>query len=227
MTPQLLLIIMCLISGIILLDKYSVGEFGISQPLLSASILGFAAGDFSKGVLLGLLLQPLWIVELPIGRKVPLDGQASGIAGAVVFFTLILIGKVPFEKAAFAAIVLASIMSILGGWLDLVQRKINGYISLRIERATSLWEVAFVHAAALDVAFLRGVIIAVASFVVSLLSVPLIAYIPFIPFERLLVSTFSIGLAGALTLIGLKKAAIPALAGFASWAVVWFCIKFL
>lgn len=60
MSPQLIIAVLCILSGLLMLNKYSVGEFGISQPL----------------------------VELPIGRKVPLDAQVAGISGRLLAATL-------------------------------------------------------------------------------------------------------------------------------------------
>lgn len=227
MTHVAVILIMCLLAGVLLLDKYSIGEFGISQPLISASILGFTAGDFSSGVLLGVLLQPMWLVELPIGRKVPLDAQAAGISGTIAFFTLRMIGGFSIEVSALLAIVIAAGISVLGGWFDLLQRKINGYIALRLERVKNLKEIVFIHAATLDIAFLRGVLLGLLTVVFSLIVIPIGSIIPGISLPRLLAATFSIGLAGGVYLLGIKKQLIPTVVGFTSWICIWLYLRFL
>lgn len=222
------IVVLCLISGVLLVDKYSFGEFGISQPLVSASILGFACGDFAAGVLLGVLLQPIWLIELPIGRKVPLDAQAAGISGAVTFFTLRIAASVSVETGAFVSLLVAALASLWGGWFDFLGRRINGVLAGRIERVRSLRELLVIHIAALDIAFLRGVMVAAVSIGIAYLILPIVMLdlLPHIPLTRLLAATLSIGLAGGLVLFGSKKRWIPVAAGFASWVVVWLLVRF-
>jgi PTS system mannose-specific IIC component len=217
---------MCILSGLLILDKYSFGEFGVSQPLVSASLLGFAAGDFFSGVLLGVLLQPVWLVELPIGRKVPLDAQAAGISGAVAFFTMRILGNPSFECAALASIVVATAASLWGGFLDTYLRRLNGILAKRLERVNHRRQLLYLHIAALDAAFMRGVFLALVAAVTGILILPLLDMIPRIPLDWLLAATLSIGLTGALVLFGLKKRLIPFFVGFAAWVVVWALVRF-
>jgi len=218
--------VMCVLAGLLMLDKYSLGEFGVSQPLVVAPILGFAAGDFHAGVLLGVLLQPVWLVELPVGRRMGLDAQAAGISGAVAFF--VMRGRVGFEQAMLAAVLVAAGASLWGGWLDRLQRHLNGALARRAERARTRRGLFFIHAAALELAFLRGVVLAVLAAGVGFVLLPVLRLdiMPGIPVNRLLAATMSIGLAGALVLFGVKKRIIPVLAGFASWVVVWVLVRF-
>lgn len=220
------MLVVCIISGVLMLDKYSLGEFGISQPLVSASVLGFAAGDFTSGVLLGVLLQPLWLVELPIGRKVPLDAQAAGISGAAVFFSMRLLASPPLESALLVSILVAAAASWWGGWLDVWSRKINEKLAMRMERATQKRHLLFIHVAALEVSFLRGMALAAFAVLIGAAVLPLLSLVPLIPVQRLLAATLSIGLAGGLVLFGLKKRLIPAVVGFAAWVVVWVLVRF-
>lgn len=226
MSAQLTIVVMCILSGLLILDKYSFGEFGVSQPLVSASVLGFAAGDFISGVLLGVLLQPVWLVELPIGRKVPLDAQAAGISGAVAFFTMRILGNPSFERAALLSIVVATAASLWGGFLDTYLRGLNGILAKRLERVNHRRQVLYIHIAALDAAFMRGVFLAIVAAVIGILILPLLDMIPRIPLDWLLAATLSIGLTGALVLFGLKKRLIPFFVGFAAWVVVWALVRF-
>lgn len=223
-----MLVVLCAISGVLMVDKYSFGEFGVSQPLVAATILGFAAGDFRTGALLGVILQPIWLLELPIGRRIPLDAQTAGICGAVTFFTLRMTTPVTLEVGAFFSLIVAGLASFWGGWLDMLERRINGVLAGRIERVRNFTELLFIHIAALDIAFIKGVTVAAVSASIALLSVPLfkLDLIPQIPITRLLAATLSVGLAGGLVLIGSKKQWIPVVAGFASWIVVWLLVRF-
>jgi PTS system mannose-specific IIC component len=225
-SAQLTIVVMCILSGLLMLDKYSFGEFGVSQPLISASLLGFAAGDFISGALLGVLLQPVWLVELPIGRKVRLDAQAAGISGAVAFFTMRILGNPSFESAAVASIVVATAASIWGGFLDTCLRRLNGILAKRLEQVKHRRQLLYLHIAALDAAFVRGVFLALVAAVIGILIRPLLDMIPNVPLDWLLAATLSIGLTGALVLFGLKKRLIPFFAGFAAWVIVWALVRF-
>lgn len=228
MTPAGLVIVLCLLSGILIIDKYSFGEFGVSQPLISSSVLGFAAGDFAAGALLGVLLQPIWLIELPIGKKIPLDAQAAGISGAVAFFAVKMFGGVSVEIAAFTALIIAALSSIWGGWLDKLERVINGYLARRMEQATRLRHVVFIHGASINIAFLRGVVMAGIAIGVSLVFIPVfrLNIIPVISLNRLLAATLSVGLGGGLVLLARKKHLIPVAVGILAWVVVWVLVRF-
>lgn len=220
--------IVCLLSGVIILDKYSVAEFGISQPLVAASIIGFAFGSFYQGVLIGVLIQPLWLAGLPIGRRIPLDAQAAGISGAVCFFTIRLLGSAPIQTAALISIIIAALAGLWGGLLDRINRNLNRILASRLEKARNRLQVFGLHAAALEAGFIRGVLLALIAaglgYLISVLSV--LGSIPVVPISSLLVATLSIGLGGAWVMFGAKKQAIPVLAGFASWVIIWVLVRF-
>lgn len=209
-----------------MLDKYSVGEFGVSQPLVAASLLGFAAGEFVSGALLGVLLQSVWLLQLPIGRKVPLDAQAAGISGAVAFFTMKILANPAFETAALAAIVVAAAAGIWGGWLDRYVRRLNGVLAKRLERVSHRRQLLFLHVAALEIAFMRGALLALLAAGAGLILLPLLRFLPSVPLERLLAATLSIGLASGLVLFGIRKRLAPLLVGFTTWVVVWALVRF-
>jgi len=159
--PQLIIAVLCVLSGLLMLDKYSVGEFGVSQPL----------------------------VELPIGRKVPLDAQAAGISGAVAFFTMRILAN-------------------------------------PVEQITHRRRLLFLHIAALDIAFLHGVLLALLAAGTGIVILPLFKFLSLIPLERLLAATLSVGLASGLVLFGIKKRLAPFFVGFAAWVVVWAPVRF-
>ncbi|MEA3312367.1 MAG: PTS sugar transporter subunit IIC [candidate division WOR-3 bacterium] len=226
MSPQLTIAVLCILSGVLMLDKYSFGEFGVSQPLVAASVLGFAAGDFVSGALLGVLLQPVWLLQLPIGRKVPLDAQAAGISGAVAFFTMRILANPAFEAAALAAIVVAAAASVWGGWFDRYVRRLNGVLARRLEQISHRRRLLFLHIAALDISFLRGVLLALLAAGIGIVILPLLKLLPLISLERLFAATLSVGLASGLVLFGIKKRLLPFFVGFTAWVVVWALVRF-
>lgn len=68
--------ILALIGGFLSLDATAVGQILISQPLFSGSIIGLALGDVQTGLLVGTILQLIWIGKLPVGGANPSLGTA-------------------------------------------------------------------------------------------------------------------------------------------------------
>ncbi len=225
MSDNTIIYTMILLSGVLILDKYSFGEFGISQPLIVSSLLGLAVGDFISGALMGLIMQPIWLVEIPVGRKVPLDVQGGGISGAVAFFSLRLFGA-GIEQAVLLSLIIAVLASVWGGWLDRFERYINGKIAMRLKTIRTRLHLILVHVVALDVAFLRGIVMAVVAAILAKFAFLTIPFIPQIHISKIIAATFTVGLAGAIVMLGLKKRLLPMAIGFVSWIGVWVLLKF-
>jgi len=81
--------ILAVIGGFLSLDATAVGQTLISQPLLAGPIIGLILGDVQTGLLVGTLLQLIWISKLPVGGANPSLGTALlGIftAGIVIIY---------------------------------------------------------------------------------------------------------------------------------------------
>lgn len=61
------LILFCSVGGLIYSDTDAVGQFGISQPLVSAALAGLVLGNLELGITVGILMQLPYLVELPAG----------------------------------------------------------------------------------------------------------------------------------------------------------------
>lgn len=159
------------LGAIILLDKYAIGESGISQPIIAGTIIGALCGDIRTGIFIGALFQMIFLANLPIGRDVPPDAQAAGIAGAGSFFILKQINQV---EPSFIIIILVGILaSILGSALDISIRHINERLYYQFLRNQA--SLSFCHLSGTLTAFLRGIILFLPLFaIVGLLRFPLI-----------------------------------------------------
>ena len=81
--------ILAILGGFLSLDATAVGQTLISQPLLAGPIIGLILGDVQTGLLVGTLLQLIWISRLPVGGANPSLGTALlGIftAGLVIIY---------------------------------------------------------------------------------------------------------------------------------------------
>ncbi|MDW7988389.1 MAG: PTS sugar transporter subunit IIC, partial [candidate division WOR-3 bacterium] len=119
------IIIITFLGAIILLDKSAFGEFGISQPIVSCSFIGLIFGNFEVGLFLGVLLQLIWISDLPLGSKEPQDSETAGVV-AIITFLIIKKFSATFqlESALFISLLFAGIAAILG---QLTQKLLKNY----------------------------------------------------------------------------------------------------
>ncbi len=190
-----------IIGAIILLDKYAIGEFGISQPLIAGTIIGALCGDISAGIFIGALFQMIFLANLPIGRDVPPDAQAAGIAGCGSYFILKQINQ--SEPNFIIVFFIGILASILGSMLDIFVRRINEQLYYRFLRNKS--SLSFYHLAGILTSFLRGIII----------FLPLFAIVNFIQFpvgsinkEFLMIVVVALSIANGIYLY-FKRSSFP------------------
>jgi mannose/fructose/N-acetylgalactosamine-specific phosphotransferase system component IIC len=62
-----------IVGGFIGLDRTAVGQFMVSQPLVAGPITGWLLGDATTGLIIGGVLELIWILDIPIGNFVPAD----------------------------------------------------------------------------------------------------------------------------------------------------------
>lgn len=77
MFGQILLV--SFIGGIVSLDVMTVWQIMISRPLVTAPIIGWLCGDMWVGLIIGIILELIWINILPLGAIIPPDVSATAI----------------------------------------------------------------------------------------------------------------------------------------------------
>ncbi len=144
------------------LDYAMVGQFMVSQPLVIGGIFGALLGDLPNGILIGALIQLLWISIMPVGAYVPPDYTVTG--GVTVILTLTLVRQYGFHFGT--SMILALGMSIpagiLSGKLDIAARHFNVRLDQRAESLAGkygLTGIAWANLAGLGPAFLRNFLI--------------------------------------------------------------------
>ncbi len=110
-----------LLGGIIGLDTTVVGQIMISQPLVSGAITGFLLGNLPAGILIGALLQLLWIAAIPIGSAIPPDSSLMAILATAI---TIMAGKVS-PSSMMLAMMISIPVGLLTGKVDVIIRRIN------------------------------------------------------------------------------------------------------
>ena len=104
-----------LVGGIIGLDRTAAGQFMISQPIVAAPLAGWLLGDATAGLIIGAMLELIWVLDMPVGGFVPADATVSAVTATAVaaltcpggaprsvlgFSILLSLGTVPFTMMA-------------------------------------------------------------------------------------------------------------------------------
>jgi mannose/fructose/N-acetylgalactosamine-specific phosphotransferase system component IIC len=73
-----------LVGGIIGLDRTAVGQFMISQPIVVGPLTGWMLGDPVAGIVIGAVLELIWVLDMPIGAFVPADATISAVSATAI-----------------------------------------------------------------------------------------------------------------------------------------------
>ena len=73
-----------LIGGLIGLDRTAVGQFMISEPIVAAPLTGWMLGDPVAGTIIGVVLELIWVLDMPIGAFVPADATISAVSATAI-----------------------------------------------------------------------------------------------------------------------------------------------
>jgi D-glucosaminate-specific PTS system IIC component len=201
-------VLLSLLGALVLLDKYALGEFGLSQPIITGTIIGAIFGDVWFGIFLGAMIQLIFLGGLPIGRDIPPDGQAAGIITAGSYF--LLRGSNSMGHSLFLAVVFGLAGGIIGGALDIYARKFNERLYRRFMHHEECLYIC--HTTGLVTAFVRGLCVFIPLFVISsLINIPDV--FPQIGHSTLMVIGISMGLANSFYLFMKVKTIIYLLIG--------------
>jgi PTS system mannose-specific IIC component len=115
------------LGGLAAIDATPVAQTMLSQPLVTATLLGIAWGDLPTALQVGIVLQILAVSTQPVGARTPEDYAAGGVVGAAL--ALALVARQPFlliREASAMVGVLAGIVVAIGG-IPLIrwQRRLN------------------------------------------------------------------------------------------------------
>jgi PTS system mannose-specific IIC component len=73
------ILLLAFFGGLIGLDRTAVGQFMISQPLVAGPLTGWLLGDVSAGLIIGVALELIWVLDLPVGSFVPANSTVSAV----------------------------------------------------------------------------------------------------------------------------------------------------
>jgi PTS system mannose-specific IIC component len=136
------LLLTFLLGGIAALDATPVAQTLLSQPLITATVLGALWGNLPLALETGIVLQILAASTLPIGARTPEDYAVGGVVGTGV--ALALGSQQPFEvshnASALLGVCAGMIAAVLGVPLLKWQRRRNEGLSRWCEEALARGE---------------------------------------------------------------------------------------
>ncbi len=121
-----------ILGGVCYLDRTAACQLMLHRPLVAATLMGAVFGNLHAGAQVGILLELIYLVHLPVGASLPPDDTGAavfaGTAAAIVAEGRFL------DAGSLTALVLLSVaFAELGKGADAMVRKINGRIA-RITR---------------------------------------------------------------------------------------------
>ncbi len=145
--------------GIVALDTTAVLQILISHPLVSCSVTGVILGNFKIAFLIGVVLELIWLNELPVGAAPFSEGNIGATVAAAVAI-LVYNQTLRMQMAIPLACVLGVAVSFVGGYLVIWARNINSRIYSRLldsERITPS-RVSATHLLCIAIFYFGGVL---------------------------------------------------------------------
>ncbi len=76
--------VIAVVGGLIGLDRTAVGQFMISQPIVAGPLVGWMLGDLTAGIIIGVVLELIWVVDMPVGTFVPANSTVSAVSATAI-----------------------------------------------------------------------------------------------------------------------------------------------
>jgi PTS system N-acetylgalactosamine-specific IIC component len=127
--------ILSIVGGLLHLDRTAALQFLFSRPLVSSVVTGLILGDLKTGLLIGVVLELLWLGAQPLGTALPPDDTIVAVAApAAAIITGRLLGVTEAPLVGLAVLVSLP-LSEAGRLLDAKVRKLNGVFVARAKAA--------------------------------------------------------------------------------------------
>lgn len=125
------LMLLSLWGGVVALDTTAAFQILISHPLVSCSVVGFILGQVKIGFLIGVVLELVWLNELPIGAAPFSEGNIGATVAAAA--AILVTGQTQrMEVTIPLACFLGIGVSMLGGYGVILVRRINNALYSRL-----------------------------------------------------------------------------------------------
>jgi mannose/fructose/N-acetylgalactosamine-specific phosphotransferase system component IIC len=124
-----------LVIGFLALDTTIAFQVLISQPIFACPILGWLFGDPQLGFEVGVIMQLLWLHVIPAGAAIFPEGNIASMVTCAIALTF---ADSSFPNTIFTfAVIFGIIVSYLGAWMTVWDRKLNGMILKYVSKAAN------------------------------------------------------------------------------------------
>lgn len=132
-----LLITLVIVGG---LDRTAFAQTMMCRPVVCGGLCGLIMGNYAAGLLMGAVMEMLWLMRLPVGATIAPDDTQSTIAAVFLFcgFSSDPHILLPDQVLMFVVLFFAVAFAYLGRLVDIGARHMNGKIQrltqARLER---------------------------------------------------------------------------------------------
>ncbi len=170
-------LIIALFGAVTAWDTTSAGQFMISQPIVSTTLAGLFLGHPETGLLIGCIMQLIWLKLVPAGGSVHLNGNLGSLTAVSLFSFCSSKGIIPQNTLLFIALLYGIITSYFFGLLTVRHRQFNLILLDKIHNMVKKGAYSgfiLIHLFSVGVTALAGAFLTVAA-----------AYIGFLAVDRL------------------------------------------
>jgi mannose/fructose/N-acetylgalactosamine-specific phosphotransferase system component IIC len=118
-----LVLVIAFAGGIVGLDRTALGQIMVSQPIVAGPVTGWLLGDAAAGMIIGGVLELIWVLDMPVGTFVPADATVGAMA-ATAIAVLGSNGRAGLDVIGFC-LLLTTVMVPVTMVVDLYVRKRN------------------------------------------------------------------------------------------------------
>lgn len=162
------------------MDITAVGQFMVSRPIVVGPLMGIMMGNPGVGLAVGALVELIWIGDLPVGAHMPIDNTLLAGVATFVASETVARGAEPGAAVTFAlcvSIPFAALSSHAENFLRRLNDKLVRQAQNRNEagRSDAFEKTELVI---LGLVFLKGVVLAAFSFLVTYQTVGFFKWLP-------------------------------------------------
>lgn len=124
------ILLVSIAGGLLQLDAINVGRFMFSTPVVAGLIIGWLLGDLTTGLIVGALIELIWIDTISIGGDEPFD---SSTVVVLVSGLAILLGRCDFPSIVFLLLLIIPI-GIVSQRINMLMRRLNVKLIYRADK---------------------------------------------------------------------------------------------
>lgn len=174
-------IIISLIGGIVAVDTVAGWQIMISQPVVTCPLLGVIFGQPEIGVLLGILLELPWLINIPTGGAHGSEGNLGAVVAATLSIYLISHNINTENIIIIVSIIYSLAISRLGHYLVDIVRRANLTLIHSADKAANqadMKKITMLNISGLFYMFILGFTLICAGFTLGIVLIqPLVKFI--------------------------------------------------